>query len=179
GGALVTGNQATKEKIVFLATQARDVAPHYQHSAIGYNYRLSNICAGIGRGQMEVLDKHIQLRREMHAFYNELFKENDGITLFTEPNSEYFSNHWLSAITVNSEVRNGITSEQLRLRFEAENIESRPLWKPMHLQPVFEGLPYYGGNVAENLFLNGLCLPSGSNLSDSDRERIAAVINSI
>lgn len=179
GGALVTGNQATKEKIVFLATQARDAAPHYQHSAIGYNYRLSNICAGIGRGQMEVLDKHIQLRREMHAFYYELFKEIEGITLFTEPNSDYFSNHWLSAITVNSEVLNGITSEQLRLRFETENIESRPLWKPMHLQPVFEGVPYYGGNVAENLFLNGLCLPSGSNLSDSDRERIAAVINSI
>ncbi|MEN9336597.1 MAG: hypothetical protein RLZZ500_1584 [Bacteroidota bacterium] len=179
GGALVLNNSKEKEKTVFLATQARDAAPHYQHSSIGYNYRLSNICAGIGRGQMEVLAKHIDLRRQMHAFYKQLFKDCKGITLFEEPNADYFSNHWLSAITVDSELFNGLTREDLRLRFEAENIECRPLWKPMHMQPVFSNAPYYGSDVAEKLFLNGLCLPSGSNLTDRDRERIAAVINTI
>lgn len=179
GGALVCKSASEKEKTVFLATQARDAAPHYQHSSIGYNYRLSNICAGIGRGQMEVLDHHIQLRRKMHEFYNELWGEIEGVTLFKEPNTDYFSNHWLSAITIDPQLFRGISSEQLRLRFEAENIESRPLWKPMHLQPIFSGASYYGGTIAENLFLNGLCLPSGSNLTDSDRERIAAVIYAV
>lgn len=177
GGALVCKNQVDKEKTVFLATQARDQAPHYQHSHIGYNYRLSNICAGIGRGQMQVLESHIQKRRAMHQFYADLFVNIPGITLFLEPNSDYFSNHWLSAITIDPIKFNGITREDLRLALEAENIESRPLWKPMHLQPIFKDAPYYGGEIAEKTFDQGLCLPSGSNLTEEDRDRIASVIN--
>ncbi len=179
GGAIVTKTKALKDKAVFYATQARDAAPHYQHSEIGYNYRMSNICAGIGRGQMEVLDKHVALRRAMHDFYVDLFKDVPGVTVFSAPNADYFSNHWLSAILIDPIKTNGITRETLRLALEAENIESRPLWKPMHLQPIFEKYPYYGNNVAETLFENGLCLPSGSNLTDSDRERIAKVIKSV
>jgi dTDP-4-amino-4,6-dideoxygalactose transaminase len=177
GGALVTKNQAWKDKAVFLATQARDNAPHYQHSEIGYNYRLSNICAGIGRGQMEVLDSHIALRRSMNAFYKEYFSGIEGVKVFTEPGTDYFSNHWLSAIVIDPAKTNGKTATDLRLALEADNIESRPLWKPMHLQPVFADFPYYGGNVAEQLFENGLCLPSGSNLSESDKERIKRVFD--
>lgn len=172
GGAIVTADAALKEKAIFLATQARDNAPHYQHSEIGYNYRMSNICAGIGRGQMEVLDKHIGLRREMHTFYQELFQDKEGITLFSSFDQNYFCNHWLSAILINSDKMNGLTSEDIRLALDKENIESRPLWKPMHLQPVFEEYPYYGTAIAEKLFNTGLCLPSGSNLSSSDRSRI-------
>jgi dTDP-4-amino-4,6-dideoxygalactose transaminase len=179
GGAIVTKTAAQKDKAIFYATQARDAAPHYQHSEIGYNYRMSNISAGIGRGQMEVLDAHVALRRKMHAFYVALFKGISGVTVFTAPNAVYFSNHWLSAILIDPIKTNGITRETLRLALEAENIESRPLWKPMHLQPIFEKYPYYGNNVAETLFENGLCLPSGSNLTDSDRERIAKVIKSV
>ena len=172
GGALVAKTKEIKDKTVFLATQARDNAPHYQHSEIGYNYRLSNISAGIGRGQMEVLDKHIGNRREMHAFYADFFKNIDGVTVFSESNADYFSNHWLSAITIDPSKTNGKTREDLRLALEAENIESRPLWKPMHLQPVFEKYAYYGSSVAQQLFENGLCLPSGSNLNEDDRQRI-------
>ncbi|MBC5841456.1 MAG: DegT/DnrJ/EryC1/StrS family aminotransferase [Flavobacteriaceae bacterium] len=172
GGAIVSPNKVVKDKAIFLATQARDNAPHYEHSEIGYNYRMSNVCAGIGRGQMEVLDKHIDLRREMHAFYKELFHDYDGITVFNPINDDYYSNHWLTAILIDPEKSNGLTAESIRLALEQENIESRPLWKPMHLQPVFKKYPYYGGTVAETLFNTGLCLPSGSNLSDNDRERI-------
>ncbi|WP_396161704.1 DegT/DnrJ/EryC1/StrS family aminotransferase [Flavobacterium sp.] len=176
GGAIVTKTAAQKEKALFYATQSRDAAPHYQHSEIGYNYRMSNICAGIGRGQMEVLDAHVALRRAMHDFYVAIFKDIEGVEVFSVPNEDYFANYWLSAITIDSTKTNGITRETLRLALEAENIESRPLWKPMHLQPVFATYPYYGSTVAEDLFENGLCLPSGSNLTDHDRERIAAVM---
>ncbi|MBN8641837.1 MAG: aminotransferase class I/II-fold pyridoxal phosphate-dependent enzyme [Flavobacteriales bacterium] len=176
GGAIVCKSVEQKNKAVFLSTQARDNAPHYQHSEIGYNYRMSNICAGIGRGQMEILTNHVNLRRDMHDFYVNLFANQDGITVFSEPNTDYYSNHWLSCIVVNPDKANGLTREKLRLQLESENIESRPLWKPMHLQPVFADCPYYGGTVAERLFQNGLCLPSGSNLSDDDRNRIESVI---
>ncbi|CAM4020015.1 DegT/DnrJ/EryC1/StrS family aminotransferase [Gillisia limnaea] len=176
GGALVSHTEEKKQKAVFLATQARDNAPHYQHSEIGYNYRLSNISAGIGRGQMEILDKHVALRRKMHEFYKNLFKSIKGVDVFSEPTEDYFSNHWLSVISINSSKTNGITREDLRLCLEKENIESRPLWKPMHLQPIFEKMPFYGSGVAEDLFTNGLCLPSGSNLNDEERERIANAI---
>jgi dTDP-4-amino-4,6-dideoxygalactose transaminase len=179
GGAIVTKTAALKEKAIFYATQSRDNAPHYQHSEIGYNYRMSNICAGIGRGQMEVLDKHVTLRRQMHDFYVKLFANIDGVDVFEAPNEDYFANYWLSAITIDENKTKGITRETLRLALEAENIESRPLWKPMHLQPIFEKYPYYGSNVAQNLFENGLCLPSGSNLTDKDRERISKVIKSV
>jgi len=171
GGALVCHNQEDKDKAVFLSTQARDNAPHYQHSHIGYNYRMSNIVAGIGRGQMEVLKDRVEARRKMHDFYVELFKNIKGVEVFSEPSEEYFSNHWLSAIVVD-EVVTGKTREDLRLALLEDNIESRPLWKPMHLQPIFADAPYYGKKVAEELFDNGLCMPSGSNLSDNDRERI-------
>ncbi|POY38089.1 pyridoxal phosphate-dependent aminotransferase [Flavobacterium alvei] len=176
GGVIVTKTLEQKSKAIFLATQARDEAPHYQHSQIGYNYRMSNICAGIGRGQMEVLDNHVILRREMHDFYVNLFENIDGVLVFNEPSADFFSNFWLTAILVDETKNGGITREILRAALEAENIESRPLWKPMHLQPVFEGYPYYGAKVAETLFENGLCLPSGSNLSDEDRERISKTI---
>ena len=176
GGAIVTKNELLKNEAVFLATQARDNAPHYQHSKIGYNYRLSNICAGIGRGQMEILDSHIEKRREMHQFYKNVFVDQEGITIFSEPNEDYYSNHWLSAIIVNSEKNNGKSREDLRLQLEKENIESRAVWKPMHLQPVFYFFSYYGGSVSEELFNNGLCLPSGSNLNSDDITRIKSVL---
>uniref|UniRef100_UPI00054B6D13 DegT/DnrJ/EryC1/StrS family aminotransferase n=1 Tax=Flavobacterium psychrophilum TaxID=96345 RepID=UPI00054B6D13 len=176
GGALLARNKATKDKAVFLATQARDNAPHYQHSEVGYNYRMSNICAGIGRGQMQVLDQHVGFRRDMHQLYVGFFATIDGVTVLTEPNPDYYSNHWLSAIVINPDKTNGKTREDLRLALEKANIESRPLWKPMHLQPVFESYPYYGTQVSEQLFANGLCLPSGSNLTNEEKKRIFAEI---
>lgn len=175
GGALVCKTKEIKEKAVFLSTQARDNAPHFQHSQIGYNYRMSNVLAGIGRGQMEVLNKHIRLRRDMNLFYKNIFKRVDGITVFEEPNQDYFSNHWLSSIIIDKQ-KTGFSGEDFRLYLEKNNIESRPLWKPLHLQPVFLKYPYYGSQVAENLFLTGLCLPSGSNLSSIDKNRIKSVI---
>ncbi|MGG8497336.1 aminotransferase class I/II-fold pyridoxal phosphate-dependent enzyme [Tenacibaculum sp. TC6] len=178
GGALVCRNEQDKQKAIFLATQARDNAPHYQHSHIGYNYRMSNIVAGIGRGQMEVLDKHIGFRRANNQFYQEVFKYVDGIRVLTEPTSEYFSNHWLSAVIIDQN-KTGFSREDLRLTLEKENIESRPLWKPMHLQPVFEDCKYYGRNISEKLFEDGLCLPSGSNLTNEDRLRIKEVIQNL
>ncbi|MRM93445.1 aminotransferase class I/II-fold pyridoxal phosphate-dependent enzyme [Riemerella anatipestifer] len=175
GGALICKTSEQKDKAVFLSTQARDNAPHYQHSEIGYNYRMSNICAGIGCGQMEVLDERISQRRANHQFYIDLFKNIEGVEVFTEPSEDYFSNHWLSAVVIDAQ-KAGFSREDLRLKFLEDNIESRPLWKPMHLQPVFAEAPYYGGRVAEQLFENGLCLPSGSNLTDADRQRISEVV---
>lgn len=180
GGALVTHQKEMKEKALYYATQARDTAPHYQHSAVGYNYRMSNISAAIGRGQMEVLDAHIQARRSMHEFYKTVFEDIKGVTLFSVPNEDYFSNYWLSAITIQSDLTmGGVTREILRIAFESANIESRPLWKPMHLQPVFEKEAYYGGSVAETLFEQGLCLPSGSNVIEEEKIRIQAVIKAV
>ncbi len=177
GGALVTRELAEKNQAVFLATQARDQAPHYQHSQVGYNYRMSNICAGIGRGQMEVLEAHIALRRDMNEFYKNYFKDIDGVRVFSEPSEDFYSNHWLSAIVLDPVKCSGKTSTDLRLYLDGHNIESRPLWKPMHLQPIFAGVPYYGSKVAEKLFENGLCMPSGSNLTDADRDRITLALN--
>ena len=171
GGAIVSKTQAQKENAIFIATQARDDAPHYQHSQLGYNYRMSNISAGIGRGQMEVLDQHISLRRKNNQFYKSIFKNISGVSVLTEPNEDYFSNHWLSCIVVN-EKEAGFNREDLRLKLLEDNIESRPLWKPMHLQPFYKDSTFYGANVSEELFDNGLCLPSGSNLTDDDRARI-------
>lgn len=172
GGALVTKDKSAKDTAVFLSTQARDNAPHYQHSQIGYNYRMSNVCAGIGRGQMEILDKHVGLRRDMHTLYANFFATIPTVSLLHEPTNEYFSNHWLSAIVLESNQER----EALRLAFEAQNIETRPLWKPMHLQPVFANAPFYGGRVAEHLFDKGLCLPSGSNTTSIEKERILEVL---
>ena len=177
GGALVTPNTVLKERTIFFATQSRDQAPHYQHSEIGYNYRLSNISAGIGRGQMEILEKHVLLRRSMHDFYVAYFKDIEGVTVFEEPSQDYYSNHWLSAILVDPSKTNGKTREDLRIALEKKNIECRPLWKPMHLQPIFAACPYYGGDTASHLFDIGLCMPSGSNLGDADRARIKAELD--
>jgi len=176
GGAIVTNNKSLKERAIFLATQARDTAPHFQHSEIGYNYRMSNICAGIGRGQMQVLDQHVALRRKRHDFYIQLFEKIHGVTVYNAPNEAYESNYWLTTITVNPELTNGKTKEDFRLFLEQENIESRPLWKPMHLQPVFKNTPYFGNKIAETLFEIGLCMPSGSNLTDEEMELIATAV---
>lgn len=178
GGALVCRNLEQKNKAVFLSTQARDNAPHYQHSEIGYNYRMSNISAGIGRGQMEVLPLRVEARRKNHEFYIELFRNIEGVTVFTEPGADFYSNHWLSAVIIDPEIA-GFTREDLRLKFLEDDIESRPLWKPMHLQPVFADAPYYGKKVAEELFENGLCLPSGSNLTDVERTRITEALSAL
>lgn len=177
GGALVVKDPELKKKTIFLSTQARDEAPHYQHSVIGYNYRMSNICAGIGRGQMEVLDDHVALRRKVNRYYVGYFKNTEGITVLQEPTADYFSNHWLTAIHIDPSVYGNTAAEELRLLLEADNIESRPLWKPMHLQPVFEKAPYYGGTIAEDLFKNGLCLPSGSNMTEAEIKRIGTVLD--
>jgi dTDP-4-amino-4,6-dideoxygalactose transaminase len=179
GGALVSWDAALVKKAVFLATQARDDAPHYQHSHVGYNYRMSNICAGIGRGQMMILDKHIQLRRNHNQFYRNLFNGVKGVEVFAEPDSHYFSNHWLTCIVIDPNLTNGVDAYKLKHALEVENIESRPVWKPMHMQPVFKDFPFYGGNVAEHLFKYGLCLPSSSNLSEADLIRITLVVKQI
>ena len=175
GGALVcrTAEQAAKTK--FYATQARDQAPHYQHSQIGYNYRMSNICAGIGRGQMTVLQKHVERRRAIQKIYSRALTGYKGIQLLENPSPDYNSNHWLTCILVDPALA-GFSREDLRLKMEAENIETRPLWKPMHLQPVFAGTPFYGNGTSEKLFEQGLCLPSGSILSDEDIRRVIDVI---
>ncbi|PZU86780.1 MAG: pyridoxal phosphate-dependent aminotransferase [Chryseobacterium sp.] len=176
GGALVTSTKEQKTKTIFLSTQARDNAPHYQHSEIGYNYRLSNICAGIGRGQMEVLENRVAQRRVVNDFYKNIFSDIKAVDVFSEPGSDFFSNHWLTSITLNPDFTDK-TNHDLMAAFAEENIETRPLWKPMHLQPVFKDCPYYGENVAEDLFNKGLCLPSGSNLTNDDKKRINDVIS--
>ncbi len=169
GGALVSADESLIQKARFLATQARDNAPHYQHSAIGYNYRMSNIVAGIGRGQMKVLDERVAQRRKVFAYYQKNFSEIAGIS-FLEEYKDTFANRWLTTILVDDPK---VTREDIRLALNDENIETRPLWKPMHLQPVFEKYPYYGNRLSERLFEKGLCLPSGSNLTEDDLDRVA------
>lgn len=178
GGALISDNEKYISTARFLATQARDAAPHYQHSHIGYNYRMSNVCAAIGRGQMEVLSKRVEQRRANYSFYTEALKDLPGIEFLQEPVGSY-SNRWLTTITINPVVSGGVTRETIRLALEKVNIESRPLWKPMHLQPVFNHAPYYGNGISEKLFENGLCLPSGSNLDKTSLDRVTSVIKSL
>lgn len=171
GGALVSNNTAYTTKATFLATQARDEAPHYEHSQIGYNYRMSNVVAGIGRGQLEVLDNRVAARRANYTFYKKALAEIEQIT-FTEEPKGFYSNRWLTTILTDSYQ----TRENIRLALEKENIEARPLWKPMHLQPVFKEFPSYTNGVSEDLFNRGLCLPSGSNLSEEDLQRVVTNI---
>ena len=178
GGALISNDTALVSRARFLATQARDPAPHYQHSSIGYNYRLSNICAGIGRGQMQVLKQRIGQRRNNFNFYKKLFAGYPGVSFQEEP-AGCFSNRWLTAIIIDPTKSKGVTREKLRLEFESENIESRPLWKPMHLQPVFEMYPACLNGTSEDLFTHGLCLPSGSNLTMEEKTRISEVIQRV
>ena len=175
GGALVSNNKDWIEKSRFLATQARDKAPHYQHSEIGYNYRMSNIAAGIGRGQLEVLNTWIEIRRSNYNFYKENLADN-GFEFVDELNDNYFSNRWLTAVLINKP-QLGIDREELRSKLEKENIETRPLWKPMHLQPVFEKYPCHISGVSEELFDLGICLPSGSNLTDVQKQLIVNNLN--
>lgn len=178
GGALVAHSKDLAQKATFLATQARDAAPHYEHSQIGYNYRMSNICAGIGCGQMEVLAKRIEQRRAIYTRYYNKLKDLHGISFVDEPTG-CFSNRWLTTILVDAEKTNDISRETIRLALNEDNIESRPLWKPMHLQPIFASSPFYGDGTSERLFRDGLCLPSGSNLTDADFERIFAVLDKV
>ena len=175
GGALLSNNKEDIEKARFLATQARDDAPHYQHSHIGYNYRMSNVLAGIGRGQMKVLEKRVEQRRSNFEYYKNELSDINGLEFQPELESS-FSNRWLTAITVDPKLTNGITREDIRLALDKENIESRPLWKPMHLQPIFKDAPSYVNGTSEKLFEDGLCLPSGSNLTEEDLDRIVGVI---
>ncbi|KAF2325931.1 MAG: aminotransferase class I/II-fold pyridoxal phosphate-dependent enzyme [Flavobacterium nitrogenifigens] len=173
GGALISNSKEVKDKAIFYATQAKDTAIHYQHSEIGYNYRMSNICAGIGLGQIKMLKEKIDSRRNNHLFYRELFSTIEEVELFETKNEDYFSNYWLNTILLkSSEVKNDLLQA-----FEEANIETRPLWKPMHQQPIFDSYPYYGNKVSEKLFENGLCLPSGTNLTNEDKKRIEKVIN--
>jgi dTDP-4-amino-4,6-dideoxygalactose transaminase len=174
GGALVTNSKKIKEKAIFYSNQSKDIAVHYQHSEIGYNYRMSNICAGIGLGQIKMLDKNIEARRDNHFFYKEIFKRIESVKLSEVLDETYFSNFWLNTILIGPSKNKN--KESLRLTFENANIECRPVWKPMHLQPIFEKYPYYGGKIAEKLFNTGLCLPSGSNLTSEDKNRIRKVI---
>jgi dTDP-4-amino-4,6-dideoxygalactose transaminase len=180
GGALLSEDGDMVVKARFLATQARDNAPHYQHSHIGYNYRMSNIVAGIGRGQLHVLDSHMNTRRKHFEMYRQYFTglTSRGYNVALQPEPEgYVANRWLSTIIIDPEKNKGVNRDTLRLAFERENIESRPLWKPMHLQPVFEGTPFFGNGLSEKLFNTGLCLPSGSNLTQGEIERIFEVLD--
>lgn len=173
GGALLSNNPDWIDKARFLATQAKDTAPHYEHSQQGYNYRLSNVAAAIGVGQLEVLEQRIAARRENYAFYRQLLDQVEGITFLDEPQG-YKSNRWLSCILIDPSKTKGISRETLRLALEKHNIESRPLWKPMHRQPLFKDAPFFGNGISDRLFDQGLCLPSGSNLTTEQKERIAS-----
>ncbi len=179
GGALVCPCEERAKRALFYATQAREQAPHYQHEKIGYNYRMSNICAGIGRGQMFVLEEHVARRREIHDLYVRLLDRVTGVKVMCQPEGgDFNSNYWLTCITVEPEVA-GFTREDVRLALDADNIESRPLWKPMHLQPVFKDAPFYGNGTSERLFEIGLCLPSGPTLTDEDVERVTKVVKQL
>jgi pyridoxal phosphate-dependent aminotransferase EpsN len=179
GGMLVTRHRQWAEQARFLATQARDPAPHYEHSTYGYNYRLSNICAAIGLGQMEVLDDRVSRRREIFNRYSAALSGYCGINLMPEPEG-LRSTRWLTAITIDPALA-GVSREDIRLDLLAHGIESRPLWKPMHLQPLYAGSPYHGSGVDEKLFRDGLCLPSGSDMTAAEQDevidRIVALIS--
>ena len=175
GGALVCPSAEAAERVKFFATQARENRPYYYHEHIGYNYRLSNVSAAIGCGQMEILGEHLARRRQIHELYTEAFSDVEGIEVHDNPSPDFNSNFWLTTITLNPEVISN-TPEELRCALDANNIESRLLWRPMHMQPVFSSCPYYGGTVAEDLFARGLCLPSGSGLTDDDIACVAETI---
>ena len=173
GGMLVSEESALIEKARFLATQARDPAPHYQHSAVGYNYRMSNVLAGIGRGQLKVLAKRVKARRSIFEYYSKSLNHLPGVSFLPEPFGQ--SNRWLSCLTINP-AEAGVTAKQIRLALQAENIECRPVWKPLHLQPLFKGCVSYGGKGGERLFQQGLCLPSGSAMTHQELARVVTTI---
>ncbi|MBR3831180.1 MAG: DegT/DnrJ/EryC1/StrS family aminotransferase [Muribaculaceae bacterium] len=170
GGALICPNEDAGKRVTFYATQARENRPYYYHEVIGYNYRLSNVSAGIGCGQMDVLEEHVARRREIHSLYTEGLKDLDNVIVFDNPSKDYNSNFWLTTILIDPKC--GITPDEIRIALNEENIETRLLWRPMHMQPIYKDAPYYGGDVCEKLFEQGLCLPSGSSLTDSDIKRV-------
>lgn len=171
GGILVAKDKEQYDKAIFYATQSRETAPHYEHSKIGYNYRMSSVCASIGLAQMEILEKNIAKRRDNNLFYRNLIKKIPGLSMQTEPDDSYFSNFWLSTILVDAK-KCGKTNTEFRLFLESQNIESRPLWKPLHMQNIFDKYPFFGLNIAKSIFEQGLCLPSGSNLNDLEKSII-------
>ncbi|CCZ80836.1 DegT/DnrJ/EryC1/StrS family aminotransferase [Odoribacter laneus] len=175
GGALICRTEEEAKQTMFYATQARENRPYYHHEHVGYNYRMSNICAGIGRGQMLVLQKHVERRRAIHQLYTELLEGIAGIEVKQAPHQDFNSNYWLTCITVDPTLA-GVTADEIRIYLEQENIESRLLWKPMHLQPVFSENPFYGDGTAETIFNQGLCLPSGSMLEDKDIHMVVSKI---
>jgi pyridoxal phosphate-dependent aminotransferase EpsN len=181
GGALVSDDLEALQKSRFLATQARDQAIHYEHTEMGYNYRMSNIVAGIGRGQLEVLDARVEARRKVFDRYYQVLKDAKGIS-FQPELADTKSNRWLTALTVDPAVA-GITRTELIEKLGEANIEARPVWKPMHLQPLFKGILYYShqedNSVSDKLFENGFCLPSGSNLTESEQDKVIAILESI
>jgi pyridoxal phosphate-dependent aminotransferase EpsN len=174
GGMLVSADPSLIEKAKFLATQARDSAPHYQHSEVGYNYRMSNVLAAIGRGQIRVLADRVNARRANCEYYQKAFAGLPGIEFMPEP-AWARSTRWLTCVVIDP-TRFGVDREAVRLALAAENIEARPVWKPMHLQPVFAPYDCFGGEVAADLFDRGLCLPSGSNLTVDDLQRVVSVV---
>ncbi len=176
GGALLSDNRELVENARYLSTQARSDAPHYQHYQLGYNYRLSNICAAIGCGQMEVLDDRVSRRREIFNIYKNRLSNIEGISFLEEPNKSYYSNYWLTTVLIDPKITDGVTRETIRLALKSDDIEARPLWKPMHMQPIFSTVPAYLDGNSEKLFENGLCLPSGSNMTDDDVDRIINII---
>lgn len=175
GGALICSTDVAKKEAVFYATQARESYPYYQHEKIGYNYRMSNVCAGIGRGQMEVLEDHIAHHKHVHQLYQKAFEPIDGVSVQDNPDEDFDSNFWLSTILID-ENKTGVNHEMLRVALDKKNIETRPLWKPLHLQPVFSSAPAYVDGTSERLFQQGLCLPSGPCVSD---EEVQYVVDSI
>lgn len=178
GGALVVSDEEVKKKIMFYATQAREPFPYYQHEEIGYNYRMSNICAGIGRGQMTVLEDHIAHHRHVHELYEKAFAGVEGIRLLSNPDKRFNANYWLSTILIDKEIT-GFNYEELRVVLDIKGIETRPLWKPMHLQPVYKNIPSYVDGTAERLFNKGLCLPSGPCVMDEDAVYIVSEIKKL
>lgn len=178
GGALVCSTPEQARKTIFYATQARDPAPYYQHSEIGYNYRMSNICAGIGRGQMTAVKQFVARRQEIHRIYTGLLQNVSGVEVMQSPSNDFDSNYWLTCILIDFQ-QTGKTPEDIRQALEMVNIETRPLWKPMHLQPVFKDYPFYGDGTSERLFDSGLCLPSGASLSDGQIHYVVSSIISV
>ena len=172
GGALICPDQESAQRVIFYSTQARENKPYYYHKVVGYNYRLSNICAGIGCGQMEVLQEHVNRRRQIHDIYANELSDICEIEVMSNPSSDYNSNYWLSTILLN----NGTSPNDLRLKLESDNIETRLLWRPMHMQPIYESAPFYGNGTSESLFDKGLCLPSSSSLTDNDVEKVITSI---
>lgn len=175
GGALVCPDDEAARKVKFLSTQAREPRPYYYHTTIGYNYRLSNVSAGIGCGQMDVIEDHLENRRHNHDRYVCGLADIEGLSVLCNPSADYNSNFWLTTIQIDPNKINR-TPDEIRLALEEENIESRLIWRPMHMQPVFEEAPFYGGNVAQRIFERGLCLPSSSSLTDADLDRVIEAI---